>query len=96
MLCRLWCCKRKIAFFAKDPDILYNALLKNAKRMLSVLADFGSKSSDITLEGLTTIGRVIQLAFNLLPSCFELFASPYCIYTVFSLKGIRRFFSFTG
>ncbi len=47
--------------FTGDLDLLIRPTEQNARRVLLALADFGFGSIDITVEDLTTPGRVIQL-----------------------------------
>jgi hypothetical protein len=47
--------------FTGDIDFLVHATPQNAKRLLDVLSDFGFGSLDLSLEDLTTEGRVVQL-----------------------------------
>ncbi len=50
--------------YTKDLDIFFRTDLDTGQKLLKVLADFGFKSLDITLDDLTTSGKVIQLGFS--------------------------------
>lgn len=47
--------------FTGDIDFLVRATADNARRLLDVLREFGFGSLNLTLEDLTTEGRVVQL-----------------------------------
>lgn len=47
--------------FTGDIDFLVRATPDNAQRLLDVLREFGFRSLNLTLEDLTTEGRVVQL-----------------------------------
>ena len=50
--------------YTKDIDILVEASTENAKKIMSVLNEFGFGSLDLNIEDLVTQGNIIQLGYE--------------------------------